>query len=535
VLVDGNAAMSAKGSGMSRINAWLEARRATAAGDERGAAMVSVILFMILLTGMSAVLLSVVLGQISFSYASQKTTKTVYAAQAGLQAGLGIVRTAAAAPDSVGKVWGSLSKLPCSFTGNLDGSTNATSYSVTMYYFTADPTGQSDTWINANKLACSTTGGLTVQPAFALVRSEGQATAIPGQAASVGNRYLSATYKFRINNVNIAGGRIFDLGKSWCLDAETATAGSKVKYVPTASCTNDADELWIYDTTYQIKLASSTVTGSTPLCITGPATSGGATQSVKLQNCMGATDPARWNQLWSWVGGERWMGQNQAIATGNSSYCLSSNVSDGSSLTGKDLMVSTTCYGNFGPEAAVGAGAASYGTHQIVNYKQFGRCADVTNQSITYAFMIVYPCKQDPTGTGVNLLWNHKWYYTEPITGQTSLGNQQIYVNLNDVATQKYCLQTPATGSGSFYPVFVTCTTAATQKWTRYYNTGTYATSYVFTDTYGRCLTADTNDVYASSWAKMTVTTCNGSEVQKWNAPPIFTDASFGSYKEYSQ
>ena len=51
---------------------------------------------------------------------------------------------------------------------------------------------------------------------------------------------------------------------------------------------------------------------------------------------------------------------------------------------------------NWAPDAAVGAGAAGPLTTQIVNFSQFGRCIDVTNQDVTSTFLIVWPCKQAP-------------------------------------------------------------------------------------------------------------------------------------------
>jgi hypothetical protein len=179
----------------------------------------------------------------------------------------------------------------------------------------------------------------------------------------------------------------------------------------------------------------------------------------------------------------------------------------------------------------VGAGAASYATHQIVNFKEFGRCADVTNEVISYAFMISYPCKQDATGTGAALLWNHKWYYSEPTAPATALADQQIFVYYLDNLNSKYCLTTPATGSGG-YPTFTACNGSASQNWTRVFNTGSYVASYLFTDRYGRCLTAAVTDKYNGSWSKITATTCTGSDYQKWNAPPTYTDSTVASYRE---
>jgi hypothetical protein len=517
-------------SRIRRARAIIDAR-VSGGGTESGVALLTAILFMILMASVSVVLVSSVLSQTVPSYIAQKGTKTIYAAQAGMQTALGIIRSVALAPDYTGAVYGDRTKLPCTLTGRVNAQSDGITYSVTISYFTLDPTGMSSSWLASNKMACSATTGVSTQPKYATVVSQGLAPAVPGIAnASIANRSISAIYKFKVSNVNVVGGRFYDSSNGYCLDAVTATAGSLIRFLPLAQCTNDPNELWIYDTDYKIKLASTTVGGAAGLCITGPVAWGGATQSAVLQPCLSTTDPLRWNQLWSWT---NWFqGQNITIASGLSSYCLITGYSGGTVLTGKNLLVGNGCSGGgLSPSNQMGAGAASYATKQIVNFKEFGRCADVTNESITYSFMISYPCKQDATGTGAALNWNHKWYYTEPAPPATSLGNQQIYVYYLDNIASKYCLTTPTTGNGS-YPTFATCNGSASQNWTRVYNTGSYVASYIFTDRYGRCLTADVTDKYNGSWSKLTAATCNGSDYQKWNAPPTYTDSTIASYKE---
>jgi len=508
-------------------------QRMTPTGErEQGVAMLSAILFMIMMAGISVVLLSLVLNQRIPTYLSQKNTKTINSAQAGMQTALGIIRSVADAPDVAGKVYGDLAELPCTLTGTVNGQSDGNTYSVTVKYFKNDPTGMTSAWQTTNAMPCSASSGLATQPGYALIVSQGLAPAVPGvAAATTGNRTLSAIYKFKVSNVNTAGGRIYDYNRGWCLQAVSATTGSNVRFIAAASCTNDALELWIYDTDYQIKLAGTTVGGLPGLCITGPAVAGQPTQNATLQPCRASTDPARWNELWSWQGQNAWSGQQQNIAAGNSGYCLATGFANGTALNGKFLLVSTNCNGGFSPNPEVGAGAAGYGTHQIVNYKEFGRCVDVTGENISAGYMISYPCKQDPTGTGVNLLWNHKWYYTEPSPGVPALNDQQIYVYYQDNLTKKYCLTAPATGGGS-YPVFATCdNNNARQKWDRVYDTGTYLSSYLFVDSYGRCLMANSADK-DGSWSKLTIASCNGSDAQKWNAPPSYTDSTVGGFRE---
>jgi hypothetical protein len=504
---------------MSAIHRALSRRLSHARGEE-GAALISALLFMVMLSGLSFVLLAVVLGQIAPSYVAQKSTKTVYSAQAGLQAALGVVRSATGTTVDANNVpYGAINKLPCTFSANVDGQTAETAYTVTIGYYLLDPTAKDDAWLAANDLACSASG-VAEQPAFAYIVSKGSGEASPGRPVSEGDRSVAAVYKFKITNVNIPGGRVFS--GTTCMQAEKfngiVQAGSDISFQPVGSCAPNGNDktpqqLWVYGETYQIQLASTITPTSAGLCVTGVPTN-----RAKLQPCR--ADAGRWNQLWSWDGSQTWLGQNQAIGTGYSNARLRDS--------GGYLEVSTSGTA-FTPEPSVGAAAAGYETKQIVNYEEFGRCADVTDQQIGKAFMISYPCKQDPSGTGSYLNWNHKWFYDEPTGAATVLPDRQIYVLENNVASGKKCLQSPS--STGKYVTFATCTTSNSQKWTRNKKTETYANSYLFIDNLGRCLTADATDKYGS-WSKLTVAQCTPSEAQKWNAPSLANDATFGSFRE---
>jgi hypothetical protein len=509
-------------------------RRVSAQPREEGMALMSALLFMILLSGLSLVLLSVILGQIGPAYFAQKGTKTVYAAQAGLQSALGTLRSAATV-NGVGEVVGDISKLPCAIEGNVDGADTSVKYTVEVRYYLLDPTGRNETWLNAQKLSCAPGAGVSVQPNYSYVVSRGSATSDPGLDDGTGNRAVAAVYEFKVTNENIPGGHIYDFNRSNCIEAIPSGAGGvvqvgdRVRFVAASSCNDTKDmQKWIYDVDYQIKLAITTADDAAGLCITGP-TSGTATQDVRLQVCR--TDATRFNQLWSWEGSHTWWGQNNPISSGRSNWCMTK----GTDLTNGAYRLQVKSGGctTFAPNPAAGAGAASYGTKQVVNYTEFGRCLDVTGGVINSTYMINYPCKQDPTGTGSQLNWNHKWFYLEPADGQTSRMNQEIYVYVENQTNQKRCLQTP-TGT-SKYPVFRVCNNSNVQKWDRIENTGEYAGSYLFLDDQNRCLTADQNDRHDNVWSKITVATCNGSELQKWNAPASYNSATFGGFKELGE
>ena len=528
---------------MIRILRLTTALRNRSLGDEsaeRGVAMLTAIFFMVIVAGLSVVLLSVSLSQQAPTYTAQKSTKTIYSAQAGLQAALGAIRTANGAPNAAGETLGAIEKLPCTLGGTVEGAASGTSYQVELNYFTVDPSGKDAAWRDFQKMNCTNGSGVVAQangagvlekPKFAYIRATGIGVTLPGEPASVGERRLSAVYKFKVNTENIAGGLILANGRTHCLHAVSGTAGSEIQYLPIGSCTDLDKELWIYSTDYRLKLAYSTRNDAPGLCITGPAVDGQATQNALLQPCLAGNDAARWNQLWSWT--NNWQGQKANITGGLSNYCLTPGA--GPNYTTGRVMVATSCSGTFDASPEVGAGAARKLTNQIVNYKEFGRCLDVTNENINFSYMISYPCKQDATGTGASLLWNHKWYYTEPPGGTQSLADQQITVNYLDRSpADTYCFQAPPSGTG-FDTTFAGCNGSARQNWTRVYDTGDYASSYLFVDFLGRCLVADRSSLHNSDYSKIRVAACNGSLEQKWNAPPVYVESDFGGYREVSE
>jgi hypothetical protein len=555
---------------MMRGSTLIRLRRALMAhsdqsGREGGVAMLTAILFIIIMAGISTIILGVVTAQTIPSYLDQKGTKTIYSAQAGIEAALSILRSASTKDAASGNYFGDPTKVPCSLSSTTNGQSDGNSYSVTINYFTSDPTGQSATWIAANKLAC-TTGtaanygvsgkyGLTTVPKYALITSAGGASQIP-EVSGQANRSITALYTFKVSNANILGGLIYNRDGTACLQAVKSAAGQQIQFVAASSCsitgTNAALQLWSYTTNWQIALSSTEVSGAVTtasLCITGPTSYNGATQNVKIQSCAKSTASAssRFNQLWSWTGAYTWEGEssNSSISGPNGNAWLSPPVADGTSPVGKYLEVVNASgpVGTMDPTAQVGAGAAAYSTHQIVNYLEFGRCTDVTNEDLSQPAMISYPCKQDPTGGTTYITWNQLWYYCE--VGDTSgscktvnAAAQQIYVLYNNSTSSKYCLTTPLTSAGNLFPYFTTCATTGTlksqQTWDRVYAASTYLGSYLFIDTYGRCLEANSSDIFGTGISELTASSCNGDDSQKWNAPAAYVDSSVGGYREIS-
>ncbi|TFB87095.1 hypothetical protein E3O44_08075 [Cryobacterium algoricola] len=534
---------------------------------EEGVALLSAIFFMVLAAGLSVVLLGAILSQSAPALVAQKNTRTIYSAQAGLQAALGLIRTSA--DTTTGN--GTTADLPCAVTGRVTASGTGASYSATVEYFTVDPTNSSVDWRLAHRLTCAAPGGVTnagapVTPKYAYVYSGGKDAATAAFAPVDGDRALSAVYKFKVTNVNIPGGMIYNDNKQYCLEAASAATGSALKFtkVTATTCTNTDLQRWVYGVDYELKLASTVIpaspttgSGSPGMCITGPVTSTDDNQPALLRPCLATT--ARWNQLWSWTGDYSWVGQTPSITAGPSVYCLSTGVANGSNLDTKQLFVNKTnplsprdpngCLGEFSPSSSVGAGAASYDTNQIVNYLEFGRCADVTSADISSGYMISFPCKQDPSGVAgmPYILWNHKWFYTEPPAPPVTVpptapvstyGPQQIYVLKDNDARQRYCLTSPVASASSGELTFTACTATSTttrQTWKRVKDTGDYGSSYLFVDSQNRCMGVDTGAVKSGTADIHLIRAmpCNALDLgQKWNAPATYVSSTVGSYRE---
>lgn len=514
------------------------ARRFDGSTRESGSAMLMSVMFTVFAGGIMLVLLSVLLSQMQSIQLAQKTTRTGYTAQAGIQAALSVLRsnTQVVGIGASAKEYGDPTKLPETLTGTADGDDDSTlEYSVRIQYYTQDPTNRDDAWLSANALPHPLSADPASQPKYALIVSSGADTAVPGLDESVGDRTVTALYTFTTTNANVAGGLIRTPDAASCLMAGSATVGSTITTAPINSCTDDALNLWIYDTDYRLKLASTTV-GGAALCITGqkwvPTLTGtnNSTENATLQPCAGNAS-AFGNQLWSWDDPGSWQGQTRGNTLRTNRWL---------SVNGTTVVDGTAKRSSFDPMPSVGAGAASASTSQLVNYQEFGRCLDVANNRISSGYLIAYPCKQDPTGTGAAVNWNHKWYYSEPASPDVTSAPQAIWVRENEI--RPHCLAARS-GSGNTQVHATPCATPTIpaslntqQRFIRNGDTQDTLTSYTiqFAADTSLCLTAVPQPaaVGAINWSRIHLMACNGSSAQKWNAPAITDGASLGGYKE---
>jgi hypothetical protein len=348
------------------------------------------------------------------------------------------------------------------------------------------------------------------------------------------------TYKVKTTNSNIDGGqiRIFPNGTgNYCMDAGSTPAVNSAVYLQPCSTSQPPlpQQVWAYNADLSIQLTSTI--GNTALnangnglCIDGgsPHAAGNA---MVLKACA-PTGQATWRQQWSIDDSSHYRGAltDQSDTDG---YCIQA----ASQAINIPLLLQT-CAGSvtdtaqtWVPTPNAGAGMAGAGNTQVVNFQQFGRCLDVTNQTPTYGsvaspgggqFLILYACKQNPNPSKV--AWNQK-FTPAPTPAATPTAGKWVTNN-----GSAYCLNSPLTIGA--YVTVQPCPGGApaagsAMRWTSYQtqdSTGKelpYFSKYTLQDENKNCLTLGSNtDTYNGQYYKATVGKCDGTTQQKWNAQP---------------
>ena len=487
--------------------------------DDTGAMPLAMLLTLVGVL-LSAVLASIVSSQMGSTRNSANQQHALDAAQAGLDVAVGHIRAANDGPSTTSHPNnGVIAMLPCGpFNGLVEGSTGDR-YSVSITYLTKvkDP-------ITCNPMG----GGTSVTPVSASLVSVGT------DATTKAVRTLNASYTFRTTNQNIPGGlvHVYQTATSddLCLDAGTGSPAANTILVVQPCSAGSDQQTFAYNNSLNLVLVSSvTKTVPTGMCLDAgavPHTTGGV--PVRFQPCGAAAQP---RQQW----GFNDMGNFEGTSDGDTldGYCFNvsvPNVAGSTVVLGTDSDCMHLTYDNmqtFSPEAAVGAGAASAATSQLVNYAQFGRCLDVTERTWNYGYMIVWPCKQSPDPTLV--LWNQKWQTPAVATSAASATAGTLSTNPGSTK----CLRSPMVAAGLVD--LIACPGGAPPtnlKWKVYGDTGAYSTSYTIVDASGTgtgtgigagnglCLAAGPPPFYPSGQriSKAVVQVCNGSTAQKWNA-----------------
>jgi Tfp pilus assembly protein PilX len=487
--------------------------RNSARRDDDGVALLMSLFLIVVAAALSLAIGGLVLAAAKPTQFAKKNTRTVNAAQAGFDVALAQIRAARFTTDPN---TGDSTKLPCGpLSGSVSVNEGQLNYQVSIQYYLTDPAGKSATWRTANVLGCTSGSGPTKVPSYAVLSSAGTGAGIPNAAVTDGNRTLESIYDFETTNANIPGGPIFLYQKSLCMDAGSATPASGTVLKVQTCVTGLPQQQWAYRSDLTIAL-TSTLTSGSGMCL--DAVSANYTQ-VQLKSCSTARV-----QQWSFNDSAAFEGASTTRLGALSGYCFEVMSPYGA---GSNVQVYNFCGGydskhTWRPDPAVGAGAAGASTNQLVNYQQFGRCLDVTNQTVTYAFLIAFPCKQAPSAQYIT--WNQKFAY--------NTARQQYYTTTNG---SNYCLQSGTSsnlGASGSYVLTKKCSTSdseASQRWTFTGETGNYTTSYnVIQAESGLCMSLGPPGATTGAlaqWSTIIVETCDGSLEQKWNAPPALANA----------
>ncbi|GAA2522212.1 RICIN domain-containing protein [Winogradskya humida] len=481
---------------------------------------------------LTAGLVPLVLNQLNTTRTVDARTVSLDAAQAGIDAAVGQLRGSTSLTtltDGTTKLVGSLLSLPpCLVSGTADPIAGITSsvavlrYNVKIAYYGVPDAATDET---PTLLSCPTALlPLTTVPSTAVLTSTGSSSPTGSlDQGSTNTRTIQATYTFKVNNENITGGAIqlaAPTTNPLCMDAGPTASPAAGAAATVALCKTggSSDQRFAYTTDLAIKLiGSETSAAPTGMCLEAPvphATDG----AVTFQPCAGRVA----KQQWSLDDNSNFRGTGNGVSL--DSFCLNAKTAGSAGPIVLGSCSGTTNKNVFRSQAGVGAGMASATTKQLVNYKQFSRCLDVTNFDYTnknVGYEIVWYCKQAPDG---NVPINQQWVLPA------------ISLDLATAVTGRirtpagYCLKTPTTTAG--YVTMAACTltgilTDPNLGWKVYGDTGNYATSYRIVDANGYCLTPTdltvaNPDTHSDGTAKVKVAPCTSSELQKWNAPANF-------------
>ncbi|GIE26973.1 hypothetical protein Ait01nite_000180 [Actinoplanes italicus] len=491
--------------------------------DDRGSLPMAVMVVTVGIV-MSAMLLPVILQQIKTTRGIVDRNTALNGAQVGLDVVMARVRAASVDENGDGIPEGQLEDMPqCTVTGDagVDGTGEKLKYKVTIKYFDQE----------GNKIDCP----LSKVPATATVTSEGlspqYADSTDPTRQSAGSRTLSATYVFSTSNNNIPGGAIKIASSSvgsLCFDAGSnkPAAGAAL----TAKlCNGSATQQFGYTPDLYLKLINSenTANGGYGMCLAPAETKRANGLAVAFKNCPTASNSTEFQ--WSLDGSSRF--HSTSPSQGIESYCINMKAA---STVGSAIILngcgSDSTLVIWRSDAGVGAGMAGARTNQLVNYRQFSRCLDVTNQDTNQSYMIAWFCKQSPKGA---VDWNQIWKQPIPVAPATSkTGPLAVTRDITKAEADRayFCLKSPQSDGAKVYVTTVSCnpnstTLAKELLWTVYYATDSYATSYRIVDTTGKLclqptdLNATPKDTHSDGTSKVKVEKCNSSELQKWNAP----------------
>ncbi len=509
----------------------------------------SIVLVLLLIMFLSIIAVTVTTGaltQLNLSTNLKLRNDALQGALAGNQAAVAEIRSAASGGNLT------VSQLPCTTVAGVTNSTAGTPYTATIQYQQQNSQGQ-----YAGVSCTPGVGPITTSHSFlarAIITSCAPANVCPavGSAApNTGWRRTISTYTFKTTNANIPGGLVNTYQFGECMVASfnngTDPSGGMTLDV-TTSCGPASSsytlEKFQYTSTWNLEI----IVGGQGYCVQDPEDLSSPKSSPIVFGTCGANPTYQW--------GIDDTAEIRGVATNGSgqptNWCINNPLGDTQPApqtvqTSPAFMAA--CAGGYDNKytwqmaPSVGAGGAApsdtttlFGnTNQLVNYQEFGRCMDVTNQYVGSSFLIDYSCKQFPD-TADYPTWNQRWCFTQHSIDSNGNPVGVLYTPQGQTScaspSNPYCaqspLETPVQAVDAWVTVVPCSPSSATQptalSWTGWSIRGGAIHDYTWTDASGYCLEANTqNPQYPSGssneWSTIQVATCDGSYMQKWNAP----------------
>jgi hypothetical protein len=506
-------------------------------------------LMLVVLIGMAlaAIMVPLVITQTHTTTFDSGRGRALHAAESGIDLALGQVR--AAVDDGAGDV----TQLPCGpLTGSLG---NVGSYSVDIAYYTGNPVGHDDAWLDSRRMACAPGYGVWDTetevniPSYILLTSTGT------EAGTGDTRTLSTTYVVSTTDMAIPGGqiRLYPSGATnYCLTVSLPAAnGALITLQPCQDPVPDSQK-FAYADQLGIQLVASG--DDKPLCL---KTDGSSGKELELGPC-GTDTQAPWIEMWGFDNDSHFrVADPNQKSLSNLCFGAQSPPTETPPYAKVDL---TDCSGNYQdpkqawiPSPYVGAGGAGRLAGQLVNFFQFGRCLDVTNHDVSTGtdaggtFLIAYGCMQVPNQKDAPVPpWDQvfepsvtidtlapptksRWVVTCPSGGDGACQSGQQYCLTSSGTTGQYATVTPCDKSGN----------TESQIWTRYQTVDTDGTALGYDDKYtikdagGLCLSlGKDSDMFHDFYFKVTTDICDGTTKQKWNAEATVQDPEMENLHE---
>ena len=208
--------------------------------------MFMVLIAMLVASSLSVLILGMVIAQVTPTQFERKNSRTLTAAQAGIDAASGSSAGPRRSTSASGDTYGDRAKLPCTnIEGTVGGQPGNPEYVAVVDLLQRRPDRSERHLARGQRARVHRRApGRRSRRRFALIQSAGAADGVPGLSSTAGDRSLVTTYNFKLTNVNVAGGLIhnYDDGNSatWAC-ASTRTRPRRPPGAPsTSSCATRA-------------------------------------------------------------------------------------------------------------------------------------------------------------------------------------------------------------------------------------------------------------------------------------------------------